>query len=66
VHNTADHATVIDAVLATYVRRQMRLDLPPLIVVQPKQIGPHPLLRRESSDQANQQPIQATTVFIGF
>jgi len=39
--DAADHATVVHTILAAYVRRQIRLDLPPLIVTQPKQIASH-------------------------
>ncbi|HMI97721.1 MAG TPA: hypothetical protein VK479_14500, partial [Micropepsaceae bacterium] len=47
---------------------QMRFDLPPLLIVQPKQVAPHPLLCSESqsSAEANQQPIQLATLLLGF
>ena len=57
---------VLESLHAANIRRQMWLDLLPLIVAQPEQIGPHPLLRRESSAQANQQPIQATMLLLGL
>jgi hypothetical protein len=66
MQNAADHPAVVDAILAANVRRQMRFDLLPLFVAQPEQIGPHPLLHCESSQQANQQPIQTTMTFLGF
>jgi hypothetical protein len=39
--DAADHAAVIHPILAAYIRRQIRRDLPPLIVTQPKQIASH-------------------------
>jgi len=36
VHDTTDHAAVIDAGLAPYILGQIRLDLLPLLVAQPK------------------------------
>ena len=39
--DATDHATVVHAILAAYIRRQIGLDLPPLIVTQPKQIASH-------------------------
>ena len=32
----ADHPAIISALLATHVRRQVRLDLPPLLIAQPE------------------------------
>jgi len=42
VHDAADHTAIIDAGFAPDLVRQVRLDLPPLFVAQPKQIAPHP------------------------
>jgi hypothetical protein len=39
--DATDHATVVHPILAAYIRRQIGLDLPPLIVTQPKQIASH-------------------------
>jgi len=39
--DATDHATVVHAILAAYIGRQIGLDLPPLIVTQPKQIASH-------------------------
>jgi hypothetical protein len=41
MHDAADDAAIVDALNATYIRRQMRFDPLPLLVVQPKQIPPH-------------------------
>jgi hypothetical protein len=41
VKDAADHAAIIHTILAAHVRRQMRLDLPPLLIIQPKQIASH-------------------------
>jgi hypothetical protein len=43
MHDAAYHATVVHPFLASHISRQMRLDLPPLFVVQPKQVAPHDL-----------------------
>jgi hypothetical protein len=60
VHDAADHAAVIDAGFAPHVFRQMLLDLPPLFVVEPKQIASHCLcseskLQRISNRISRQQ-----------
>jgi hypothetical protein len=36
VNNAADHTTIIYTLLATDILRQVRLDLPPLFIAQPK------------------------------
>jgi hypothetical protein len=41
MQDAADHATIIRAFLAAYIRWQERLDLPPLLVVQPEQVSSH-------------------------
>jgi hypothetical protein len=41
MQNAADHAPIIRAFLAAHIRRQERLDLSPLLVVQPEQISSH-------------------------
>jgi hypothetical protein len=41
MQDAADHAAIIHPILAAYVRRQMRLDPSPLLVVQPKQVASH-------------------------
>jgi len=43
MQDAADHAPVVDTLLAAHVRGQIRLDPPPLFVTQPKQIASHPL-----------------------
>jgi hypothetical protein len=59
MQDAADHPAVIYPFLAAHVRRQMRLDLPPLFIAQPKQIAPHPICLRITGKQ-NHQPIQPT------
>ena len=49
MHDTADYATIIHSRLASHILGQMRLDLSPLFVIQPKQIAPHD---RHSESQA--------------
>jgi hypothetical protein len=44
----------------------MRLNSPPLIVVEPEQVAPHSLLQSESPEQANQQVIHAARKLLGF
>jgi hypothetical protein len=39
--SAADHATIINRILATNVGRQKRLNLIPLLVSQPKQVASH-------------------------
>jgi hypothetical protein len=39
--DAADHAPIVHTILAPYIRRQIGLDLLPLIVTQPKQIASH-------------------------
>jgi len=41
MQDAANHAPVVYPRLAAHIRRQMRLDLPPLLIAQPKQIAPH-------------------------
>jgi hypothetical protein len=41
MQNAADHTPIIRAFLAAHIRRQKRLDLSPLLVVQPEQIASH-------------------------
>jgi len=41
MQDAADHATIIRALLAAHIRWQKRLDLPPLLVVQPEQVASH-------------------------
>jgi hypothetical protein len=67
MQDAADHAAVVHPVFAAYVPRQMWLDLPPLFIAQPKQVAPHLLLcsESESSEEANQQPIQTATFLLG-
>jgi hypothetical protein len=36
MQDAADHTAVVYAIFAAHIRRQMWLDLPPLIVAQPK------------------------------
>jgi hypothetical protein len=65
VYDATDHPAVVDAILAAHIRRQMWLDLPPLLIAQPKQIAPHHpalesrRLRESATDSANND-------FIGF
>src|SRR5262245_21844603 len=61
--DAADHATLVDPLLAAHILWQMRLDLPPLIVAQPEQIVPHRLAPRIAG-QGNQQPIQPATTLL--
>jgi hypothetical protein len=39
--DAADDPPIINALLATHVRRQMRLDPNPLLIAQPKQVLSH-------------------------
>jgi hypothetical protein len=41
MQDATDHAAIIHALLAANVGRQIRLDLPPLIVTQPKKVATH-------------------------
>jgi hypothetical protein len=66
VNDTADHAAVVHSFFSADILRQVRLDLSPLFVVQPKQVAPHPLPCSESPQKANQQPIQLATDLLGF
>jgi hypothetical protein len=63
--DAADHTTIIHPRLASYVLGQMRLDLPPLFIVQPKQIAPH-CLRSESTEDSESATDSASNDFIGF
>jgi hypothetical protein len=65
MHDAADHPAVVDAILAAHVRRQMRLDLPPLLIAQPKQIALHRPAPNHTGT-GNQQPIQQATYLLGF
>jgi len=63
MQDAADHAAIIHAILAAYVRRQMRLDPSPLLVVQPKQVASHDLC---SPPAENHYPIQPSSVLLSF
>jgi hypothetical protein len=63
MQDAADHAAIIHAILAAYVRRQMRLDPLPLLVVQPKQVASHDLC---SPPAENHYPIQPSSVLLSF
>src|SRR5437879_4345909 len=63
MQDAADHAAIIHAILAAYVRRQMRLDPSPLLVVQPKQVASHDL---RSPPAENHCPIQPSSVLLSF
>jgi hypothetical protein len=63
MQDAADHAAIIHAILAAYVRRQMRLDPSPLLVVQPKQVASHDL---RSPPAENHYPIQPSSVLLSF
>jgi hypothetical protein len=41
MQDAADHAPIIRALLAAHIRRQKRLDLLPLLIVQPEQVASH-------------------------
>jgi hypothetical protein len=64
--DAADHSTVINPRLASHVRWQIRLDLPPLFVIQPKQVAPHPLLCSESPVRSESASDSHSNNFIGF
>jgi hypothetical protein len=65
MQDAADDATIVHPVLAAYICRQMRLDLPPLLIVQPKQVAPH-LLRSESFQNRESATDSALNDFIEF
>ncbi len=64
MQDAADHAAVVHPSFAAHVSRQIRLNLPPWIVAQPKQIAPH-LSAPNHTSKENQQPIQPTTNLLG-
>jgi hypothetical protein len=39
--DAADNTAVVNPRFAAYIPRQMRLNLPPLLITQPKQVAPH-------------------------
>jgi hypothetical protein len=41
MQDAADHPPIIHPILATNVGRQVRLDLTPLLIAQPKQVASH-------------------------
>jgi hypothetical protein len=63
VQDAADHSPIVLALLAAHVRRQLRFDLPPLLVTQPKQVAAHRLC---SLTAENQQPILTATALLSF
>jgi hypothetical protein len=65
MEDAADHATIIHSWLASHVLRQMRLNLPPLFIVQPKQVAPH-CPRSESTVDSESATDSAGNDFIGF
>jgi hypothetical protein len=65
VKNAADHATVVNTILAANIRRQIGLNLPPLIVTQPKQIAPH-LSSPRITELRESTTDSAINAFIGF
>jgi hypothetical protein len=65
MQDAADHTTVVHTILAPYVCRQMRLDLTPLFIAQPKQIAPHRLCS-ESIVQSESATDSTGNAFIGF
>ncbi len=65
MQNAADHAPVVHPILAAHVRRQLRLDLTPLLIAQLKQVVPHSIASR-ITEQRNHQPIQLTMTLLGF
>jgi hypothetical protein len=65
MQDAADHASIIHAILAADIRRQIRLDPPPLTVAQPKQIAPHRLCS-ESRKHRESATDSADNDFTGF
>ncbi|HEY0281283.1 MAG TPA: hypothetical protein VGC27_01520 [Rhizomicrobium sp.] len=63
MQDAADHATVVHAIFAAHIRRQVRLDLTPLLIAQPKQVVPHPNASRITK-QRNHQLIQPTMTLL--
>jgi hypothetical protein len=57
MQDAANHATIIHALLAANVGRQIRVNRSPLIVIQPKEIASH-ITAPNHRSKANQQPIQ--------
>jgi hypothetical protein len=65
MNDAADDTTIVHSRLAAHVLRQMRLDLPPLVIAQPKQIAPH-CPRSESAIDSESATDSASNHFIGF
>jgi len=42
MQDTANHAAVVHTLLAANISGQVRLDLTPLLIAQPKQVATHP------------------------
>jgi hypothetical protein len=63
MQNTADHAAIIHAIFAAYVRRQKRLDPLPLRIIQPKQVASHDPY---SPPAENHYPIQPSRHLLSF
>jgi len=66
MQDAADHPPVVYPFFATHVRWQIGLDLPPLLIAQPKQVAPHLVDSRINELPENQQPIQPTTLLLSF
>ena len=65
--DAADDATIIDALLAAYIGRQMRLDLFPLLIAQPKQVlSHHPTPRYKKMGLKESLTDSRLNCFIGF
>src|SRR5258708_9576822 len=63
MQNAADHGAVIHSFLAEHISRQIRLNLQPLVVVQPKEVASHRAAPNQSK-QANQQPIHPAMLLL--
>jgi hypothetical protein len=67
VHDAANNATVILSRFAAHIRRQVRLDLFPLLVAQPKQLASHaPTLRDKKVGLKESLSGSTLNIFIGF
>ena len=65
MQDAADDPAVVHTILAAHISRQVRLNLPPLIIAQPEEIASHVLCSRITAAE-NQQPIHPATDLLGI